>query len=58
MQGDFQLDLLGLQTAGSEGMVFVYEFDRDDGTRRGWGDCFADAVGVRKVEISQAVDEV
>jgi hypothetical protein len=35
-------------------MVFVYEFDRDDGTRCGFGNGFADAVGVAN-GVSQAV---
>lgn len=54
VQGDLQLDLLGLQAAYSEGMVFVYEFDRDDGSRCGQGNGFADAVWSRN-GISQAV---
>jgi hypothetical protein len=46
VQRDFQLDLSGLQTADLEGMLFVYEFDRDDGTGCVWGNGFADAVGI------------
>jgi hypothetical protein len=51
VQRDLELDLLGLQAADSEGMVFVYEFDRDDGARRGFGNGFADAVEVAMVSV-------
>jgi hypothetical protein len=46
VQRDLQFDLLGFQAADSESMVFVDEFDRDDRTRRGFGNRFADTIGV------------
>ena len=32
VQADFEGELFGLQTAGAEGVVFVDEFDGDDGS--------------------------
>jgi hypothetical protein len=47
MQTDLELNLLGAQSAYFEGMLFVDEFDGDDGFRLVLGYCLADPVGNR-----------
>jgi hypothetical protein len=44
---EVELDLLGAQAADAEGMVFVDEFDGDDGCRCFGRDGFADAIVAR-----------
>lgn len=43
VQGELDLDLLGLQAAYAVGVLFVDELDCDDGLGRAEGGCFADA---------------
>lgn len=42
VEGDFGLDLFWFDAAGAVGVVFVYEFDGDDGVRGGMGASFPD----------------
>ncbi len=45
VQGELDVQLFGAQAAGAEGVLFVDEFDGDDGVGGVAGDCFADAEG-------------
>lgn len=47
MQRELELDLLGAQAADTEGMVFVYELDGDDGSRGFERNGLTDAVVAR-----------
>ena len=45
VEGEFEGELFGAKAAGAEGVVFVDEFDGDDGGGCCFGGAFADAVG-------------
>jgi hypothetical protein len=55
VKDDFHLDLLGGETTGAEGVVFVYELNGDDGFGRIVRDSFADAVQKKSLVWSRGV---
>jgi hypothetical protein len=55
VQDDFHVYLLGCEAAGTQGVLFVYELDGDDGFGRIRRDGFADAAG--EIWLAEGLDE-